>query len=86
MVAASQNAYFNEALCEFLSLIVTDCVINSLVPDSSLDSYQEPALAPLAYSETFLALWFVILYSYRADNAHLMVLFFSAVLYCQMEV
>lgn len=41
MVAASQNTRFNEALDRFLSLTVTDYVINSLATDSALDSYQE---------------------------------------------
>lgn len=43
MVAASRNAHFNEALHRLLSLVVTDCVINSSATDSSLDSDQESA-------------------------------------------
>lgn len=68
MVAASRNASFNETLHKLLSLAGTDSVINSLAIDSSLDSYQESAWAPLVYSENCLALWLIILYSYVVDN------------------
>lgn len=43
MIVASRNTGFNEALHRLLSLAGTDSVINSLVVDSSLGSYQESA-------------------------------------------